>query len=91
MDAFLNFEGLQRRYNLTHFNNTELDSRPSPPPEDFASRPDIIKAKEIAAKMAGEFKPENLVSISLYFHIFPRHLQSFREALQVRQKGRTLL
>lgn len=82
-DAFVNFEGLQRKLNLTHFEDPEIENRPLPPNEDFAGRPDIIKAHEIAKKLAPEFKDDNYVTVSLYFHVFPRHLQSFREALQV--------
>jgi hypothetical protein len=80
-DTFNNFEGLQRRLNLTHFD----DEREIPPSEDFLSRPDVVRAKEMVPSFQAEFGPDNYLHVALYFHPFPWHLQSFREALQVRR------
>jgi hypothetical protein len=85
--VFFNFEGLQRKYNLTHFpplagvDIQEAAQRE----EDYAARPDLKKAAEIARAMAPELVADNALSVALYFHLEPCHLQSAREALQVRQ------
>ena len=84
-DRFLNFEGLKKRYNMTHFSDPELDSQaPTLPEEDYATRPDLVKARAIAQTLAGTFGPEHHLTVSLYFHVGPLHLQSFKEALQAR-------
>ena len=84
-DAFFNFEGLKRRLNLTHFGDPGLESSTPLMPleeEDFASRPDLVKAREIAAALAPDFTaPTQYPSVALYFHVAAHHLQSFREGL----------
>jgi len=56
------------------------------PHEDLDSRPDIIKAKAIAKEKQRAFDDTtNAISVSLYFQVKPWHLQSFREAAQVRR------
>lgn len=84
-DAFFNFEGLQKRLNLTHFDDS---SQHSPPPlrpnpqEDFVNRPDLVKAREIADKLAPEFSShDKYPTVVIYFHVAAHHLQSWREAL----------
>ena len=54
------------------------------PHEDLDSRPDIKQAKAIAKEKQKDYGPQNAVSVSLYFQVSPWHLQSFREAAQVR-------
>lgn len=85
-DAFFNFEALKRKLNLTHFSDPALDQAPPLPEEDFGSRPDLVKAKEIGRTLRQELDPEaHLVTVSLYFHVAHHHLQSYREALEVGQ------
>jgi len=84
-DAFFNFEGLKRKLNLTHFPDPAMNQAPPLPEEDFGARPDLVKAREIGRVVREELERDApVVSVSLYFHVAHHHLQSYREALEVR-------